>query len=144
MIIWGIHRMNRFIRVTALVREPLFILAVSLWQLEPCLDSSGESVEVADALDFVIGELDAEMIFDSREEFERLQAVNSELLVEIVARFESGARNFEMCRRKIQNFLGGLFDRFHDDFYSIVSRQREAMADTDAVRHLQRTCADPP
>ena len=69
--------MNRFIRVTALVRGSLFILSVSPCQLEPCLDSGGESVEVADALDFVIGQLDVEMVFDATQEFERLQAVDA-------------------------------------------------------------------
>jgi hypothetical protein len=111
---------------------------------KPCLDARGEGVEVADPLHLIIGEFDAEMIFKPCEEFERLQAVNSKFLVEIVIRLKSGARNFEMACRKVQNFLGCLFDRLHEDSYSIVPRQQEAMADTGASRYFQQTCADPP
>ncbi len=60
----------------------------SAWRSEPCLDARGECVEVADALDFVIREFHAEMIFETREQFERLQAVDPQFLVEIVARPE--------------------------------------------------------
>ena len=52
---------------------------------EPCLDAGGESVKVADALDFVIGKFDAEVIFEAREQFKRLQAVDPQFLVEIIA-----------------------------------------------------------
>ena len=84
---------------------------------EPCLDARGERVEVADALDFVIREFHAEMIFEAREQFERLQAVDPELLVEIVARLKFGARKFEMSGGKIQDFVRCLFNCFHDCFY---------------------------
>ena len=66
---------------------------------EPCLDARGEGAEIADALNFVIGQLDAEVVFEAREQFKRLQAVDSELLVEIVAGLEAGARDFKMGRR---------------------------------------------
>lgn len=81
---------------------------------EPCLDASGERVKVADALNFVIRKLHAEMIFQSSEKFERLQAVDPEFPVEIVARLKLRARKFEMGGGEIQDFLGCLLDCFHD------------------------------
>ena len=55
------------------------------------LDALGERAEIADALKFVVGQLDAEMLLDAREQVERLQAVDAELLEEIVVR-RSAAR----------------------------------------------------
>ena len=60
----------------------------SAWLSEPRLDARGERMEVGDALHFVIRQLDAEMIFQAREQFERLQAVDPQLLVKIVARLK--------------------------------------------------------
>jgi hypothetical protein len=80
---------------------------------EACLDAGGERLKVADALDFVVGKFHAEMIFEAREEFECLQAVNPQFFVEIVAGLKFGARNLEMSGGEIQNFVGGLFDCFH-------------------------------
>ena len=48
------------------------------------MDAFGKRLEIAYALDFVVGQLDAEMILDSREQIERLQTVDGQLLVEIV------------------------------------------------------------
>jgi hypothetical protein len=36
---------------------------------------------------------------------------------------------------QIQNFLGRLFDGFHDVFYLIAARRCEATVDTDAPRY---------
>jgi hypothetical protein len=41
------------------------------------LDAGGESAEVAYALDFVVGELDAEVVFKAAEEFEGLEAIDA-------------------------------------------------------------------
>src|SRR6476620_8899781 len=54
------------------------------------------------------------MIFEPCEQFERLQAVDSQFIVEIVAGLKFGAREFEMRSREIQNFIRGLFNCFHD------------------------------
>ena len=94
---------------------PLGIIA-SPGNSKSCLDASGERVEVADALDFVIREFDPKMIFEAREQFESLQAVDPELLVEIVACLKFGPRKFEMRGGKIQNFVGRLINRFHVSF----------------------------
>src|SRR6516164_3368726 len=51
---------------------------------EAGLDAFGECSKIADALDFVIRQLDLKVIFQARKHFQRLQAVNAELLVEIV------------------------------------------------------------
>jgi hypothetical protein len=76
---------------------------------EPGLDAFRKCVEIADALDLVIGELNAEMIFEARQQFQRLQAVDPQLPVEIVARLKFGSRKFEMGGGKIQDFFGRLF-----------------------------------
>ena len=88
--------------------EELLYSAWSEYFSEPCLDSLCERVEVADALNFVIGQFDAEMIFEACEQFEGLQAVDPQLLVEIVARQEFRAWEFEMGCGKIQDFVGCL------------------------------------
>ena len=76
-------------------------------------------VKVADALDFVVGKFHAEMIFEAREEFECLQAVNPQFFVEIVAGLKVRARKFEMrgsedSRYSVGRLLRSLFhDRSH-------------------------------
>ena len=77
------------------------------------MDSGGEGAEVAYALDFVIRELDAEMIFEAAEKFERLQTVDAELLEEVVIRRERIGGNLEMLGGEVQHFLGGLIDGTH-------------------------------
>ena len=88
--------------------------AYSAWRSEPCLDARRESMKVADTLYFVIREFHAKVIFEAREQFQRLQAVDPQLFIEIVARLKLSARKFEMSGGKIQDFVCSLFDRFHD------------------------------
>ena len=85
--------MNRFIR-PPMAQSPCSVL-------KPCLNTSGQGVKVAYALNFVIRKLDAKVIFESRKQFERLQTVDLELLVKIIAGRKAGSRNFEMCRGEI-------------------------------------------
>ena len=70
----------------------------------------GERAEIADALQFVIRQLDVEMLLEPREQVERLQAVDAERLEEIVVRLELFARHFEMRRGELQDFVRCLFD----------------------------------
>jgi hypothetical protein len=77
------------------------------------LDTGGEGAEVADALDFVVGELDAEVIFEAAEQLEGLQAVDAELLEEVVVGREGIRGNLEMLGGEVQHFLRGLVDRAH-------------------------------
>jgi hypothetical protein len=57
------------------------------------------------------------MIFQACEQFESLKAVDAKLLVKIVGRRQVIAREFEMCSRKIQDFVCGLLNCFHDRPY---------------------------
>lgn len=77
------------------------------------MDAEGEGAEVAYALDFVVGELDAEVIFEAAEEFEGLQAVDAELLEEVVVGRERTGGNLEMLGSEVQHFLRSLVDRAH-------------------------------
>jgi hypothetical protein len=59
----------------------------------------GERPEITDALKFVIGQLDVKMLFEARQQIERLQAVDAERLEEVVVSAKLLARHFEMRRR---------------------------------------------
>src|SRR5882757_1161622 len=109
----------------------------SAQRLESRLDPIGECTEVADALDLVIREFDAEMIFQAREEFEGLQAVNSEFLVEIIARLKPSSRNFEVSRSQSQDFVSRLFNCFHNSFIL----QEYCAARLSAACHGKYGCA---
>ena len=117
-------------------------------QLKSCLDAGGEGAEVAYSSDFVIGELDAKVVFKPSEKFKGLQAVDSQFLEEIVIRLKVGARNLEVRRGEIQNFIGCLVEGFHTRgmnhlYFTGKSRPCLATAGTDARRYLRRTCAIP-
>jgi hypothetical protein len=81
--------------------------------LQARLDARRKCSEIADALHFVVGQLDAEMMFQPREHFQRLQAINSEFLEEIIGRRKRFARYFEMFGGEVQDFVGGLVDGSH-------------------------------
>ena len=51
-----------------------------------------------------------EALAGRRSEFERLQAVDAELFVEIVAGLKFGARKFEVRSREVQDFIGRIFN----------------------------------
>jgi hypothetical protein len=57
-------------------------------------------------LQFVIGKLDFEMVFDAREQIQRLQAVDAELFEEIVVSRELLSRHFKMFGCEPQYFIG--------------------------------------
>jgi hypothetical protein len=77
------------------------------------LDALGEGFEIAYALNFVVGELDAEMIFEAREHFESLEAIDAELFVEIVVGYEGTRWDLELLGCEVKDFLRGLFDGAH-------------------------------
>ena len=60
------------------------------------MDALGECLEVADALHFIVEQLDVEMIFQAREHFEGLQAIDPEFLVEIVVGCERARGDLEL------------------------------------------------
>jgi hypothetical protein len=84
---------------------------------EPCLNARGERLKVTDALDLVVWEFHVEVIFKACEKFESLEAVDPELLIDIVTRLQFGPRKLEMGGGEIQDFVGRLFDRFHGFIY---------------------------
>ena len=51
---------------------------------EPRLDAAGQRVKVGHALHLVVGQLDAKMVFQAREQIQRLQAIDLQLFVEVV------------------------------------------------------------
>ncbi len=73
----------------------------------------GEGAEVGYALEFVVGELDVEMLFDAGEEVEGLEAVDAELFEEIVVGSELLALHFEMLGGEAQDFVGGFVQGVH-------------------------------
>src|SRR5258708_6511287 len=85
----------------------------STFASEAGLDSLGECFEVADALNFIVGEFDAEMIFQAGEHFEGLQAVDAELFVEIVVGRKGSRGDFELHGSELKDLLRGLFDGAH-------------------------------
>lgn len=106
----------------------LFFLCVSVslcfcGNSEASLDATGEGAEVADPLDFVVGKFHTEVIFEVREEFERLEAVDPELFIEIVTGLKAGAWHLEMGGSKVQDFVRRLFNRFHG--LAPITRKRE-------------------
>ena len=87
------------------------------------MDAGGEGAEVAYALDFVVGKLDAEVIFEAAEELEGLQAVDAELFEEIVVGCERVGGNLEMLGGEVQHLLCGLVDSAHGYVNLAPSRQ---------------------
>ena len=81
--------------------------------LQAGLDAGGEGAEIAYALDFVVGELDAEVIFQAAQEFEGLQAVDAELFEEVVVGRERAYRHIEVLRRKFEDLLRCLINGSH-------------------------------
>ena len=54
-----------------------------------------------------------EMILEPGQEIERLQAIDTQCLEEVVVGRELFTTYFEMLRGEIENFFQGLFLRFH-------------------------------
>jgi hypothetical protein len=60
------------------------------------LNPPGEGAEIAHALEFVVGEFDLEMLFDVGQKVESLEAIDAELLEEIVVGTELIVLDLEM------------------------------------------------
>src|SRR2546430_1827822 len=69
--------------------------------LQAGVNPFSKGLEVADALNLVIGQLDVEMIFEAREHFQRLQAVDAEFLEKIVSRRERSHGQLKMLCRQV-------------------------------------------
>jgi len=77
--------------------------------LQAGLNPFSQGPEVADSLNFVVRQLDAEMTFEAGEHLQRLQAVDAESLEKIVSRSERSGGQLKVLRRQVQHFLGRLF-----------------------------------
>ena len=82
--------------------------------LQPRLNSLRQCAEVRHALQFVIRQLDAEVMLEPREQVERLQAVNAESLEKVVIRRELFPRHLEVGRGKTENFVESVISSGHD------------------------------
>ena len=89
---------------------------------QPSLDPAGERPEVGDPLQFVIGELNIEMMLKPGEQVERLQAVDPERLEEIVVRSELLARYFELGRREVEYLVQSFFAVCHCLILILIER----------------------
>jgi hypothetical protein len=72
-----------------------------------------ESAEIAHALEFVVGQLDVKMLLEAREQIERLETIDAELLEEIVAGAKLLARHLEVLGSQLQNLIRCFFDGVH-------------------------------
>lgn len=88
------------------------------------MNARGERLKIRNALQFIVGQLDAEMIFYARKQAERLQTVNAEFFEEIVAGRELLARNFEILRGQLQDLVRHLLKSWHN-FNSKLARRRK-------------------
>src|SRR5713226_4113505 len=86
------------------------------------LDPAGESPEVGDSLQFVVWELDIEMVLEPSEQFQRLQAVNPECFEEVVIGSELLTWDLELRRRKAEDFVQRLFTVCHCFISILVER----------------------
>jgi hypothetical protein len=77
------------------------------------LDTLSQRAEIAHTLDFIVRQLDSEVIFETRKKFERLEAVNAELFEKIVGWRERTGGHIEMLTGKIDDFLCGLVESAH-------------------------------
>src|SRR5882762_616702 len=102
------------------------------------LDAFGEGFEVADALHFVVRGFDVEVIFDAREEFQSLQAVDAQLLEKVVLRRKSSRGQFEMRSSQIQHFPSGLFQCWHDPNNLAFPRTEEKLRSCPLSNHRDR------
>ena len=78
------------------------------------MNPAGQRAEVRDSLQLIVRQLDMKVIFQTCKQIERLQAVNSQRLKEVVVGSELGSRDLKMCRREVQDFFKCLFRCRHD------------------------------
>lgn len=82
--------------------------------LQSGLNARRQSAEVSNTLQFVVGQLDFEMLLKPGKQIERLQAVDSQGLKEIVVRRKLSPRHFEMRGCEVQHFFNSLISSGHN------------------------------
>jgi hypothetical protein len=83
------------------------------------LDPFSEGAKIADSLQFIVGQLDLEMLLEACEQVESLQAVDAELLEKIIVSSKFFARDIEMFRRKLEDLFSGIWQRAHNFYLAI-------------------------
>lgn len=74
-----------------------------------------QRAEIAHPLKFVVGQLDVEMLFQSCEQIESLEAVDAQRLEKIIPGIEVFARHVEMRGRQLEDFVRRLIESVHDN-----------------------------
>src|SRR5262244_1084107 len=87
--------------------------------LQSGLNALRQRAEIGDALQFVVWQLDMEMVFQSSQKIERLQAIYTQSLKEVVIGRESFARNLEVRRGEVKNLVECLVLGAHSHFIII-------------------------
>jgi hypothetical protein len=81
--------------------------------LQSCLNTLSQGTEIGHALEFVVRELDAEMVLEPRQQVERLQAVDAECLEKIIVGSKLLARHLEVGGRETDYFVESLILSAH-------------------------------
>ena len=89
----------------------------------PCADSHrsapprsafGEGPEIAYTLNLIVRQFDVEMVFEARQHIEGLQAIDSQLFVEVIFGLQRARGSLEMLGREFKDFLCGLLECAHN------------------------------
>jgi hypothetical protein len=89
--------------------------------LQAGLNPFGQRLEIADALHLIVWQLYGKVILDPRQQFQRLQTIDSQLAKKIVARHKRPRRHPKMVCRQVQNFFRGLLDCPRHEFIALVA-----------------------
>src|SRR5947209_469483 len=85
--------------------------------LQPALNPLRQRAEISYALQFVIRQLDIEMLLQPREKAERLQTIYAQFFEKIIVGQKALPRDFELCGGKLKNFVGSLLLASHGHYY---------------------------
>jgi len=96
---------------------PLSLCPVGNLILQPCLNSLRQCAEIANPLQFVVGQLHMEVLLQACKQTQSLKAIDPKLLEKIVIRREALARDLELRRGKVKDFVGGLLLASHIPYY---------------------------
>src|SRR5260370_1061097 len=112
----------------------------------PTLKSASSSARQSRrALQFVVRQLDAEVMLQSRQQIERLQAVDSQRPEEVVVGRKFFPRHLKVGRRKIENLVERVIGRRHEYCaFQIIKLQitnYKFTASTAALPRSLQTCA---
>ena len=87
--------------------------------LEPRLNPLRQGPEIRHALQLIIRQLNPEMLFQPRQQIERLQAVNTKCLEEVAIRSKFLPRYLKMRGGQVQDFIESLISCRHIRNYQL-------------------------